>query len=144
MVIWPVRVPVAVGVKVTWIEQFPPAVTVVFWQLSVSLKSRGTAIAVGLRARLPVFFKMTVCGLLAVSETWLGKISESGLAVAIVRPVPADHSGVCHTPRPYVPAVSTCAAAVGGAALNSVTGAWGSPLPNADQQVEGRIAQEDI
>jgi hypothetical protein len=93
---------------------------------------------------LPVFARITVCGLLTVSEAWLGNVSESGLAVAVVRLAPAVHSGVCHTPRPYVAAVRTCAEAVAGEALRATTGASGKPVPNVDQQVEGRFMQEEI
>jgi hypothetical protein len=100
IVIWPVRLPVAVGVNVTWIVQLPPAATVVFWQLSVSLKSPLIAIAVGVRATLPVFVRVTVCVLLAVPNTWLAKVSDAGLAVAVATLGPAVQSGVCHTPRP--------------------------------------------
>lgn len=68
MVIWPVRLPVAVGVNVTWMEQFAPAANGVFTQLSVSLKSPLIAIADGVRAMLPVFVRFTVCAPLAVPK----------------------------------------------------------------------------
>jgi hypothetical protein len=71
-----------------------------FTQLSVSLKSPLSAIAVGVRAMLPVLVSVTVCALLAVPNTWLAKVSESGLAEAVVRFELAVHNGVCHTPRP--------------------------------------------
>jgi hypothetical protein len=43
-----------------------------------------------------------------------------------------------------VPAVSTCAGAVANGTLNSTTGASGNPLPNADQQMDATLAQEEI
>jgi hypothetical protein len=144
MVIWPVRLPVAVGVNVTWIEQLAPTATVAFWQLSVSLKSPLMAIAEAVRVTLPVFVNVTVCALLEVPNTWLGKVSASGLAVAVVRLPPAVHKAVCHTPLPYVPAVKTCEGPVAAEALNSTTGASGSPVPNTDQQVDGRFMQFEI
>jgi hypothetical protein len=55
----------------------------------------------------------------------------------------ALHNGACHTPRPNVAAVSTCAGAVAGEAFSSTTGASGNPLPNADQQVDDALAQPD-
>ena len=57
---WPVRVPVAIGVKVTWIEQLPPAATDVP-QLFVSAKSPLVPIEVIERAPLPLFVSVTVC-----------------------------------------------------------------------------------
>jgi|ERR1039458_7435730 hypothetical protein len=100
MIIWPVRLPVSAGVNFTSMVQLPPAATVVFWQLSVSLKSPLVAIAIGVSARLPVFSRVTVCALLAVPNTWLAKVRDDGLAVDVVKPVPAVHNGVCHTPLP--------------------------------------------
>jgi hypothetical protein len=55
MTIWPVRLPVPLGVNVTWMAQLDPAATLVFTQLPVSLKSPLMEIAVTVRAMLPVF-----------------------------------------------------------------------------------------
>jgi hypothetical protein len=49
--------------------QFAPAATVVFWQLSVSLKSPVMAIAPGSSSKLPVFAKVTGSALLLVPKT---------------------------------------------------------------------------
>ena len=100
MIIWPVRLPVSVGVNFTWMVQVLPTGTVTFWQLSVSLKSPLMVIVVGKSARLPVFSRDTGCVPLAVPNSWLAKDSTSGFAVAVVIAVPAVHSGVSHTPRP--------------------------------------------
>ncbi len=100
MVISPESGPVACGVNVTWMAQVAPAVTAVFTQLSVSVKFPLIEMDVGVNARLPVFSSVTVSGLLAVPKTWLGKVSEAGLAAAAVKAVPALHSGVCQMPRP--------------------------------------------
>jgi hypothetical protein len=102
------------------------------------------AIAVAVRTRLPVFVSVTVCAALAVPNGWLGNVSAAGLVVAVVKFPPAVHSGVCQTPLPYVPALSTCEGAVESEALNCTTGASGSPLPNTDQQVDDGIMQVEI
>ena len=49
--------------------------------------------------------------------------------MAVVNCMPAVHSGICHTPRPYVAAASTLRELVAGAALNCTTGAFGNPVP---------------
>jgi hypothetical protein len=100
MVISPVRFPVPVGVNITWIVQLPPTATAALRQLSVSLKSPLTAIALVVRASEPVFVNVTVCALLVIPNTWLPNVSAPGLAVALVHPVVALHKGVCHTPLP--------------------------------------------
>ncbi len=100
MVISPLSGPVACGVNVTWMAQLAPTATVAFTQLSVSLKFPVIAMDVGESARLPVFARVTVSGLLGVLKTWLGKGSAEGLAAAVVRPVPALQSAVCQIPRP--------------------------------------------
>ena len=80
--------------------QLAPAASAAFTQLSVSLKSPLMVIALAVRATLPVFVSVTVCALLAVPNTWLAKISDAGLAVAVVNPVLAVHNGACQMPRP--------------------------------------------
>lgn len=65
MVIVPVRVPLAVGLKVTLIEQLAPAATVVS-QVLVWPKSPGLlppiVIANMVKGALPVFVSVTDCG----------------------------------------------------------------------------------
>jgi hypothetical protein len=98
-------------------------------------------IEVGVSGSAPVLVSVTGWALLGVPKAWPGNVSVAGVAVAVVRLWPADHSAVCHTPRPYVPAVSTCADAEAGEALSSTTGASGNPVPNADQHDDPALAQ---
>jgi hypothetical protein len=55
MVICPARLPAPLGVNVTWMAQLDPATTLVLTQLSVSLKSPFSEMAVTAKALLPVF-----------------------------------------------------------------------------------------
>jgi hypothetical protein len=66
MVILPLSGPVACGVNVTSIVQLPPTGTLVFAQLSLSLKLPLIAIDVTASARLPVFSSVTLNALPAV------------------------------------------------------------------------------
>jgi hypothetical protein len=148
MVIWAMREPVAEGEKVTIIAQFPPDCTVALRQLSVvTLKSplfsplMTVSDAGMVRARVPVFSRVTVSVLAVLTGAGVVKASGEGLAITVVKPVSEVHSGVCQTPRPYVAAARTGTDAVSGAALSSTTGAAGNPVPNADQHTGGRFAQ---
>jgi hypothetical protein len=85
-------------------------------------------------AAVPVVLSVTVNAAAAVPTVWFGKVSDVGLTVAVVKTTPAVAVGICHTPRPYVPAVSTCDTAPLGVATSVVTGASGSPVPYTDQQ----------
>jgi hypothetical protein len=72
-----VRVPAAEGVKVTRIEQLPPAL-MPDWQLLVWLKSPALAPVMvmlgGFKATVPVSVAATFSGVLGVPTVWLGKI----------------------------------------------------------------------
>ena len=93
MLIEPVCVPVAVGVKVTLIEQVPAAARVAgligqvlvwpYWALAVML--------VMVRAAVPQLVRVTDCGALVVFTVWLVKVKPVGdneTAGAGVVPVP--------------------------------------------------------
>ena len=114
-------------------------------QVFVSLKSIASlrSIEETVSGLLPVLVTVTVVGeLLALPTARLPKETSAGLLEAEVELTPlALHSGVCQMPRPYVAAVRTCADAVGGAALNAITGAPGSPVPKAAQQVAAWLGQ---
>lgn len=73
MVSVPVRVPVAVGVKVTLISQLAPAATEAP-QVLVSAKSPLTATLLMVNGALPVFVRVTVCGALVMPMPWLLKL----------------------------------------------------------------------
>ena len=66
MVNSPVRLPVAVGVNVTFRLQLAPAAMLEFTQVSVSVKSPLIETDVAVSAVLPEFTSVTVCALLAV------------------------------------------------------------------------------
>ena len=70
------------------------------WQLSVSLKSPVTLIAVGVSDADPVFVTVSVCAPLATPYAWLAKVSDVGETVADDNASPAVQSGIFHTPRP--------------------------------------------
>jgi hypothetical protein len=53
-------------------------------QVLVSLKSPLIAMAVGVSGSLPVFVIVMVCALLGVPSSWLAKVKEAGVAVAVV------------------------------------------------------------
>ena len=61
----PVRVPVAVGAKVTLIVQLPPAATEPP-QLLVWAKSPDVTMPLTVRVAVPVLLRVTVCGALVV------------------------------------------------------------------------------
>src|SRR4051812_5404016 len=130
---WPVRVPASAGRKVTWMVQLAPAFTVVPLQLSVSLNSPVTLIVPGRRAMPPVLVSVTVWALLDCPNPCFPKSIDRGEMAAVVKGVAAVASGICHSPRPKVPATRTLGKVDGGAALNATTGAFGSPVPNTDQ-----------
>src|SRR5437764_15173523 len=73
MVIAPVRVPVAVGVKVTLMAQLAPAATDVP-QVLVCMKSPLATMLVTLSATFPVLFSVTVCAALVVPSSWLANV----------------------------------------------------------------------
>lgn len=111
-----VREPVPVGVKVTLIEQFEPAASEVP-QVLVSAKSALLAPEMAIELMeseaLPVFESVTVCALLVVLTTWLGKVSEVGnrLATGSDPPPPAALNAatkmLAHTlPGKVIPAVA--------------------------------------
>lgn len=89
MVTVPVRVPVAVGWKVTLMVQLPPAVTEPP-QLLVWAKSPLIATLVIVRAVVPLLVRVEVKALLVCPTVVLGKVREAGdtLAVGVVTPVP--------------------------------------------------------
>src|SRR5260370_354279 len=71
----PVRVPEAVGVKVTLMLQLAPAATELP-QVLVSAKSPLAEMLVRLSEALPVFESVTDCAALVVPTVWLAKASE--------------------------------------------------------------------
>jgi hypothetical protein len=77
MVTEPLRAPVAVGVKVTLIEQEAPAATlepqVLIWE-----KSPLAVMLEIVRAALPLFVSAIVAGELVVPTTWLPKLYDDG------------------------------------------------------------------
>src|ERR1035437_3940002 len=79
----PVRVPSAVGVKVTEMLQLPPAGTDVP-QLLVSAKSPPfapvTLMDVMVKVALPVLVNLETCGVLVVPTAWLPKLRLGGVS----------------------------------------------------------------
>src|SRR5205807_10115469 len=73
MVIAPVRVPVAVGVKVTLMAQLAPAATDVP-QVLVCMKSPLATMLVTLSATVPVLVSVTDCATLVVFRFWLANV----------------------------------------------------------------------
>ena len=73
----PVRLPAAVGVKVTLIVQFAPAATLDPHVL-VSAKSPEAAIWVIESAALPELVKVTTCAALGVPTSWLLNVKLDG------------------------------------------------------------------
>ena len=71
----PLRVPVAVGVKVTLIGQEAPAARLEP-QLLVWEKSPLATMLVMLRAAVPVFWSITLCGLLLEDTTCAANVKE--------------------------------------------------------------------
>ena len=139
-VIWPVRVPVPLGVKVTWIVQLEPAATLEFTQLSVSLKSPLIEMAVTVRGMAARVLKVTVCALLAVPNTWLAKLSEVGLAAAVVRLVPRSKaaSARCRGHKLPPPALATTRRRRGAQRNHRRRR---QSVPKTDQQCDGATAQ---
>lgn len=87
-----VRLPEPVGMKVTLIVQELPAemleVQVFDWEKSVVFVPV-IVMPVTLRASLPVFLSVTVCGALAVFRIWLAKVRLVGLSTTVApAPVP--------------------------------------------------------
>ena len=68
-----VRVPLAVGVKVTFNVHVDPAATPLP-QLSVSAKSPPAEIPVICKGAVPLLERVTVCGALVVPTLWLPKV----------------------------------------------------------------------
>src|SRR6202007_1156019 len=77
----PVRVPEAVGVKVTLMVQFAPAARELP-QLSVSEKSPLAEILVIVKVAVPVLVSVTAFAALLVPTVWLAKVSEVGERLA--------------------------------------------------------------
>ena len=75
------RAPVAVGAKLIWMVQVALIAMEAAVQVSVSVKSPVTATCVKVRAALPVFVTVMVCGALAVATAWAAKVSVAGLSV---------------------------------------------------------------
>ena len=109
--------------------QLPPGATVAPWQLPVMLKSPLAELKVGVRAMLPVFWRVTVCAVLELPYAWAAKVKELGVTVAVVLVAVAVKRGAAQMPRPYVAATRSCTLADAGEALSSTTGASGNPLP---------------
>ena len=93
-VIAPVRVPLAVGAKLTLIVQLEAAVSELP-QVLVCVKSLAwvpvTAMLAMLKGALPVLVRMIVCAALAVPTPWLGKVKLAGArltAGSATTPVP--------------------------------------------------------
>ena len=78
----PLRVPTAVGVKVTVMEQFWPAPRDAP-QVLFSLKSPEIEMREMLRATCPIFVSVTACGGLVCPTTVSGKDRLVGLRVAV-------------------------------------------------------------
>ena len=87
IVIVPAWAPVAVGVNVTLIEQFPPAATELP-QVFVWAYCALAAILVTLSAALPPLVSVTVCAALVVPTSWLAKVRlvEERLTLALPPP----------------------------------------------------------
>jgi hypothetical protein len=84
----PVRLPAAVGLKVTLMVQVPLAATELP-HVSVSAKSPLTAILVIARLTVPPLVRVIALAVLVVPTAWLAKASEVGDTVAeLVTPVP--------------------------------------------------------
>ena len=77
MVTAPVRVPIAVGVKVTLRVQLAPAARLAL-HVFISEKSPLTMMPIMLRAELPLLQSVTVCALLHVPTACAGKVKEAG------------------------------------------------------------------
>ena len=73
MVKVPVRVPLALGAKVTFNVQVDPAATP-FPQLSVSAKSPLAEMPMICKGAVPLLERVTVCGALVVPTLWLAKV----------------------------------------------------------------------
>ena len=91
----PVRVPVAVGLKVTLIVQLAPAATLVP-QVLVSEKSPVVEMLVMLRVAVPVLVSVTVSAALLVPSTVTGKVRLVGESVTAGAPLVT----VCVTDEP--------------------------------------------
>jgi hypothetical protein len=89
----PVRVPLAVGLKVTEILQLDPAVTLPP-QVFVSPKSPATAMDITLRVECPELFSVTVCAALVVPIACEAKLKLAGASAAVagVIPVPVNET----------------------------------------------------
>ena len=89
MVTAPVRVPIAVGVKVTLRVQLAPAARLAL-HVFISEKSPLTMMPIMLRAELPLLQSVTVCALLHVPTACAGKVREAGerLITGVATPVP--------------------------------------------------------
>jgi hypothetical protein len=96
----PVRVPEAVGLKVTLMLQLAPAATELP-QLSVSAKSPLAEILVIVKLTVPVLVSVTVCAALVVPTVWLANVNEEAERLTVVVgavPVPVRLT-VCGLPE---------------------------------------------
>jgi len=101
---FPARLPVSVGVNVTFTEQVAFFASATPTHVSVSLKfpaapppnPRPETVNVG----VPVFFSVTVCAALDEPTVRPAKVSDDGLELIVASAAPAVTSGICHTPRP--------------------------------------------
>jgi hypothetical protein len=143
------RAPVSVGVKLTFTWQVAFFASAIPTQVFVSLKSPDAApvntTPVTVSAVVPVAFNVTTCAAVVTPTVVFANVNEAGLTVAVVTARPDVAGGICHTPRPYVPAVSTAVLALADVVVSVVTGASGSPVPYCDQHaVAAKAPQEPI
>src|SRR5579863_8949111 len=110
-----VRVPVAVGVNVTLMLQFPPFAATELPQLFVCEKSPlfvpATATLVMFSAAFPVFVSVTVCAALVVFKVWLANVTlelerlTAGAGKVVTYPGP-PRSNVPNDGAPFVKSTS--------------------------------------
>lgn len=102
-VIVPVREPVAVGLKVTWMEQFSPGAKAVP-QLLVWVKSPVVLIPLMESVAPPLFVKTIVCAVLVVPTNWLEKVKPVGDNTAVCGVATTRVTFVFELRVPLVPA----------------------------------------
>src|SRR5579864_3005410 len=95
----PARVPVAVGVNVTWIEQLPPEPRLA-GQLLLWLKSPLVVMLLMFSAPRPILVRVAVCGLLLVPVFCAAKVSVAGNSVTLTTLSAAEPAWVKPVPAP--------------------------------------------
>jgi hypothetical protein len=101
MVSTPLRLPVAVGRKLTRTAQLAFTAIGELVQLSVSLKSPVTVTLLTVREALPVLVTVMVCAELAVATGCGPNVSDTGLRlIAGWVALAAVSNGICQIPRP--------------------------------------------